>query len=106
MDGKFERRNYLRNDYKAPIVYAHHNSRDYLGAHMYNSSAGGMNFISTRPLLPGTDIWIKIEDYLSNSGTSESKHAEVKWCKNVSSIYASYYGQWEIGVQFRNMTTH
>jgi hypothetical protein len=81
-------------------VYAKHNTKKYHGARMYNNSRGGMNLVSNRPLKPGSDICIKMENYSAGTSNPDEFRAEVIWCKDVSNVYASYYGKYECGVEY------
>ncbi len=95
-----EQRTYPRSHCEASIVYATYNGENYSGARMYNNSPGGMSFVSNQPLYPGSDICIKLEDYLKETSPIDGYRAEVIWCKEVADVYASYYGDYEIGVQY------
>ncbi len=100
MSSTTERRIFPRNYREAPIVYAKYNTKKYLGARMYNNSRGGMNLVSNRPLKPGSDICIKMENYSAGTSNQDDFRGEVIWCKDVSNVYASYYGKYETGVEY------
>ena len=101
-----ERRIYERHKNEGPIKYADYNREKFYGARMYNNSQGGMCFVANASLMPGAAIFIKTEDYLPDFFNSHdpAHRAEVKWCKEVADVYASYYGKYEIGVQYDDTT--
>ncbi len=67
---------------------------------MYNCSKGGINMVLNRPIQPGTDICIKEENASPDSPHQDGFRAEVIWCKDVSDVYASYYGKYEAGLAY------
>jgi hypothetical protein len=100
-----EQRHYDRRHHETSIKYGAYHSDKYHGAKMYNYSMGGMCFITNAAIQPGSDICVKMEGYSSemlNMGTEPNAgyRGEVVWCSEVSGIYASYHGQYEVGIQF------
>lgn len=98
-----ERRSSERLHYETPIVYTPQSASEKHTSRMYNTSKGGMCFVSDYALAPGEKIFVKMEDYSIDTQPVEetdAQWAEVKWCQEVRDIYASYYGQYEIGVQY------
>ncbi len=100
MSSTAERRIFPRSYQEAPVVYAQHNTKKYHGARMYNNSRGGMNLVSNRLLKPGSEISIKMENYSAGTSNQDNLRAEVIWSKDVSNVYASYYGKYETGIEY------
>ncbi len=103
MKNKAERRSSERLYIETPIVYTPQYVSKKHASRMYNNSTGGMCFVSDYALHPGEKIFVQLESYSMDVHTTremEDQWAEVKWCQEVSDIYASYYGRYEIGLQY------
>lgn len=80
---KDERRVFERYDNDAPIIYAYHNTDQFLHALMCNYSKDGMCFKTPDAIDPGSDIYIMMENYSPDTihaDLYEGYFAEVRWC--------------------------
>lgn len=81
------KRAFSRTDYEAPIMFAYSNSDIYYDASMLNSSQGGMYIETSRALMPGSEIYIKIVDFPSVSFWEEENSdfcGSVVWCMSLN----------------------
>ena len=95
-----ERREFERFEHTAAIVYAYHNSDKFYKARMCNFCKTGMCFESAAAVDPGSDIYIMMEDFLSDSLSSEIYEgylAEVLWCQELADADPSLF---KIGVKY------
>ena len=96
---KKDTRTYDRDHYEEPIIFSKYGARKYQASRMYNSSLGGMCFITNSSIPPGSDLCIKIENfsptYFSHE-ISDGYRGEVKWCHECTDVYASYYGKFVV----------
>jgi len=79
-----ERRAYTRHNLEAPIDFIKSNSTNYFGAKMCNYSKGGINLEANFFLSPGSDIFIKMENYPPDVYIPDADsgcRAEVVWCR-------------------------
>lgn len=82
-----EKRESVRYDHVASVVYAYHNSDKFFDAKMCNFCNGGMCFESAAPIEPGSDVYIMTEDIVADEIDSEIYDgylAEVRWCRRLS----------------------
>ena len=97
---KEERRVFDRHDLDAPIIYAYHDTDQFMHAVMCNYSKDGMCFRTPDEILPGSDIYIMMENYSPDTihdELYEGYFAEVRWCQQPSESAASEY---TVGVKY------
>jgi len=83
MTKKDERRVFDRHDFDAPLIYAYHNTDQFMHAVMCNYSKDGMCFLTPAEINPGSNIYIMMENYSPDTIHSElyeGYFAEVMWC--------------------------
>lgn len=66
-----------RDDFDTPISYSDDNFHTHHRALMHNFSDNGMYLESDVPLKPGSEVYIKTEDFRSIN------RCEVKWCNKL-----------------------
>ncbi len=84
MNKKYERRVFGRQDLDAPIIFAYHNTDQFIHAIMCNHSKDGMCFKTPDEVNPGSDIYIMMENYSPDTIHGElydGHFAEVMWCR-------------------------
>jgi hypothetical protein len=82
-----EKRQYVRYNLDAPIVYAFQDSDQFNPARLYNYGKGGLCFEAENAVEPGADIYIMMENFLPDSIDAEFYDgylAEVRWCRKHS----------------------
>jgi hypothetical protein len=95
-----ERREFERSEHTVAIVYAYHNSDKFYKARMRNYCKTGMCFESACAIDPGSDIYIMMEDFLSDTASSEIYDgylAKVLWCQQLAGVDPSLF---KIGVRY------
>jgi len=100
MQKKDERRVFERYDNDAPIVYAYHDTDRFFQAVMCNYSTEGMCFKTSKAVDPGSDVYIMMENYSSDTVHAdlyEGYFAEVRWCQQLSSLEVPGY---QVGVKY------
>ena len=93
-----EKRSDLRYRFRASIIYAAFNTNNYHDAEVVDVGKKGMSFRSRSPLKPGASIFIRMEKYsnVSSDIAAEMRPrsvtlAEVKWCRELISIFETHY---------------
>jgi hypothetical protein len=95
-----ERRASKRCSHEAPVTCAYFNSDRFYRAKTRNHSREGIYFESNFPLKPGSDIFIRVENYTPNAfvpmvcccgGIRRVALAEVKWCIEMPGSSQGYY---------------
>ena len=93
------RRNFLRNQYEAPIQYTHLQPDRYYNSRMYNFSRGGMYFEPLQSLELNSQINIIMPNYSPNTDGPEafqSYLAVIRWCQKRSDKKSERFG---VGVE-------
>ena len=94
------KRAFPRIYHETPIIYSPYLSGLYHDGRMLNCSEGGMCLESLQAMMPGSDIQIKLMDFMRTPSWFEaSEHycGEVVWCKSLANGSVSRYG---VGVRF------
>jgi len=94
------KRAFPRIYHEAPIIYAYNLSDIYHDGRMFNCSEGGMYLESLQTLMPGSEIHIRLMDFIRTPSwfeVSENYCGEVVWCKSLANGSVSRYG---VGVRF------
>ena len=86
---KHEERECSRFENEIPIVFSNCNSEKYNEARIFNSSSSGIYFESNRPILPGTEIYIKNNNSTGFSGSNLCR-VEVVWCEEINDAVVFY----------------
>ena len=79
-----ERRAYTRHSLEAPIDFIKSNSTNYFGAKMCNYSKGGISIEANFFLRPGSNVFIKMENYPPEVYIPDADFgcpAQVVWCR-------------------------
>jgi hypothetical protein len=103
MAGVLVPRTFERLNHEAPVLHSYIDTVHYHAGRMYNYSPDGMCFVSNSPIDPGSEIMVKMEFYspiICGSEACENYRAKVVWCREVKDVYASYYGKYEVGVNY------
>ena len=107
MNSHIEKRSCRRCSYNAPVTCACFNSDRFYRAKTTNHSRDGIFFLSNFPLIPGSQIYIRLE---KDSSTASAQKvctcgamrrlglAEVMWCNDLSPAHNYQYG---IGLKYR-----
>lgn len=99
MDPNLENRDYFRYKYRAKILLETYSTGAYYQAKMLNYSRGGLYFESDYAPLPGTDIYIGIENSPYDFG-ADIYRAQVRWRTKLSKKKSKYsYG---VGVRYNH----
>jgi hypothetical protein len=102
-----EKRSRARCSFKAPVTCACFNSDRFYRAKTTNHSRDGIFFLSNFPLIPGSQIYIRLEKDTSATSAQEICTcgemrqiglAEVKWCNELAPAQNYQYG---IGLKYR-----
>ena len=92
-----EHRDYIRHKHKANILLETYPTGAYYQAKMFNFSHDGMYFESDYAPLPGTEIYIGIENSPDDFG-ADVYRAQVRWRKQLTDEKSKYtYG---VGVKY------
>ena len=78
------KREYERYNLDTSMVYAYHDSDLFHQARLCNYCKGGMCFLSDNAIEPGSDIYIMMENFVTDSVGAEFYDgylAEVRWCR-------------------------
>ena len=89
-----------RADLKLPVHYRHKGANKFIGGVMQNYSEAGITFETSHAIEPGTEIFIIIENVISNTNilnTREANYAEVEWCQATANCDAYFY---KVGAKF------
>ena len=100
MTGAKNKRAYERYDLDASMVYAYHDSDLFYHARLCNYCKGGMCFLSGSALEPGSDIYIMMENFATDSVGAEFYDgylAEVRWCQESS---AENRAEFKVGIKY------
>ena len=101
-----EKRACRRCEHKVPVTCAFFNSDRFYRGKTMNHSDDGIYFESNFPVKPGASIYIRVENYSHEGlragicrcgGIRTIGIAEVKWCRELTSVSDSYYG---IGLKY------
>jgi hypothetical protein len=101
-----EKRANQRCRHEAVVTCAHFNSDRFYRAQTTNHSREGISFESDFPLKPGSDIYIRVENYTPNAsvpkvcccgGIRHIALAEVKWCNELPGRGGCHY---QIGLKY------
>ena len=89
-----EQRHHLRKDHQKLVILESLQAGINADSRMLNSSDGGLYFESDQLLLPGSEIFIRIENYYhSQTETYICHHAKIKWGKRLQNAHFAYgYG--------------
>jgi len=82
------------------MVFAYHDSDLFYQAKMCNYCRGGMCFVSSNALAPGSDIYIMMENFSPDADGAEFYDgylAEVRWCQKFQQEKAEEY---KVGVKY------
>ncbi len=82
-----ERRKHDRHNLNAQIIYAFKDSDQFSKARMCNYCEGGMCFEVDDALVPGSDIYIMMEDFSPDAVDVEFYDgylAEIRWCRKIA----------------------
>jgi hypothetical protein len=97
MEGVSEQRDDIRHKYKANILLETFSTGAYYEAKMFNYSRGGMYFESDYAPLPGTEIYIGIENSPYDAG-ADVYRAQIRWRKQLPNEESKFnYG---VGVRY------
>lgn len=100
MDPNLENRDYFRYKCRAKILLETYSTGAYYQAKMLNYSRGGLYFESDYAPLPGTDIYIGIENSPYDFG-ADLYRAQVRWRTKLSRKKSKYsYG---VGVRYNHL---
>ena len=100
MNTQKERRIFERHNLDVPIIYAYHDTDQFMPAVMCNYSKDGMCFKTPDEVSPGSDIYIMMENYSPDTMHAElyeGYFAEVKWCHQHAELKALEY---RVGVKY------
>ena len=100
MNVRSEKRTAERFTHQAPIVYAYHNSDQFLPATMCNFCIGGMCFLADQPVNTGSDIYVMMEEFAPDpigAEIYEGYLAQVRWCRLLPDVDPTQY---KIGVKY------
>ena len=100
MTGNENKRAHERFDLAASMVYAYHDSDLFHQARICNYCKGGMCFVSGNALEPGSDIYIMLENFATDSVGAEFYDgylAEVRWCQKNTSEKST---EFRVGVKY------
>jgi hypothetical protein len=100
MTGTENKRQHERFDLSALMVYAYHDSDLFYQARLCNYCKGGMCFLSGNALEPGSDIYIMMENFATDSVSAEFYDgylAEVRWCRKNAPENSTEY---KVGVKY------
>jgi hypothetical protein len=94
-----EKRTEARHDYDADIMWAYFNTSSFHGARMVNVSRSGGYFLTEEAALPGATLFIRVHKFPVEGAHAACPDAprtaalgEVKWCREVGSGHAPYFG--------------
>ena len=89
-----EQRHHLRKDHQKLVILESLQAGINADSRMLNSSDGGLYFESDQLLLPGSEVFIRIENfYHSQTETYICHHAKIKWGKRLQNTHFTYgYG--------------
>jgi len=97
MEGGSEHRDDIRHKYKANILLETFPAGAHCEAKMFNYSRGGMYFESDYAPLPGTEIYIGIENSPYDAG-ADVYRAQIRWRKQLPDKKSKFnYG---VGVKY------
>lgn len=103
MEKSTERRQFMRFSYGAPILFSPADADRYHGSKLYDTSLGGIRFITNQVLSPGAEVRVR-KELVPHAGSPPAMDrefsAQVVWCREVASVYDSYYGRYEVGIKF------
>lgn len=98
-----DHRNNARIKHKADIQFENYFSGKHYKARMYNYSRGGMYFEADYAPLPGTEIYIGINDSPYDAG-ADVYRAQIRWRKQLKPPLSNH--QFGVGVKyFQPITT-
>ena len=92
-----DHRNCTRIKHKADIQFENYFSGKHYKARMYNYSLGGMYFEADYAPLPGTEIYIGINDSPYDAG-ADVYRAQVRWRKSLKPRLSHH--QFGVGVKY------
>ena len=94
MDSRIEKRHHIRRDLQKLVILESLQAGINVDSRMLNSSDGGIYFESDLLLLPGSDIFIRIENFPhSQTETYICHHARIVWGKRLKNAHFVYgYG--------------
>ncbi len=92
-----DHRNNARIKHKADIQFENYFSGKHYNARMYNYSLGGMYFEADYAPLPGTEIYIGINDSPYDAG-ADVYRAQVRWRKPLEPKLSHH--QFGVGVEY------
>ena len=95
-----ERRQFVRFDHSAPIVFALRGSDKFVDARLCDFCRRGMGFITDGPVQEGAEIYIMTEHYSTDAIGAEIYDgylARVRWCEPQA---AKEGDQYRVGVQY------
>ena len=90
----FTRRSYARVYRRAEIVFSAGRGEPFIKGMMYNQSAGGMYFETTRYLAPGTELRLKIRqtDPAARDMPEEVHRVRVAWSRRLADAPRRCFG--------------
>ena len=100
MNVRSEKRTAERFTHDAPIIYAYHDSDQFLPATMCNFCKGGMCFLADTPVKLGSDIYVMMEEFAPDTIGAEIYEgylAQVRWCRLLPDVDSIRY---KIGVKY------
>lgn len=95
-----ENREFERHRHDASLLYAFQNSDKYYSATMCDYGDDGMCFVAGYALEPGSEIFIKMENFPEDVGghnIKECYNAVVQWCEPMPDTDAFFY---KVGVKY------
>ena len=102
MPPPLQNREFKRAEHELPVHYKHKGDEKFIGGIMRNYCEAGICFETGKPIRPGTEIFIIIENIIGNpdfSGHNEANYAEVEWCRATAGRDACFY---KVGAKFFN----
>lgn len=88
MDSQMEKRSENRLPCDAAIEWAYFNKADFFSARLLNFSLSGGAFTSSKRVIPGSNVFIRVQKLISCGGEAADRNwirttalGEVKWCR-------------------------
>jgi hypothetical protein len=94
MDKRIEKRQHIRKDLQKLVILESLQAGINTDSRMVNSGDGGLYFESDQLLLPGSEIFLRIENFPhSQTETYICHHAKIMWGKRLQNTHFAYgYG--------------
>ena len=104
---KIEKRHHIRRSHQKLVILESLQAGINADSRMLNSSEGGLYFESDQLMLPGSKIFIRIENFPQSQTESYiCHHARIKWGKRLQKAHFAYgYGAEYITIPNQNNST-